>query len=409
MTLTGTKLPKYLFKAVKPDGESVEGEQEAADEATLVRQLQSEGLIPIDTRSSAGLRARLGRVRRRRLTQKEIGILTRELATLLEAGMTLDRSLQILVALTGEEHLVKVLSDLQNRVRGGATFSSALEMQDGQFPRLYVNMVRAGEAGGALDQVLDRLADYLERLAELRQTVTSALIYPSILLVVAGLSVIMLLVFVVPQFTVLFEDMGEALPLPTKIVVGAGDLFRNYWWAMLVGLASIAVALERWLQDPAVRERVDHQILDVPLIGDLVWKMETARLCHTLATLLKNGLPLLSALTLAKEVVSNRKLSGLLNEAGDDLKHGRGLAGPLVRLQALPDLALQMIRVGEESGSLDAMLAKVASIYDRETRSSVQSMLTLLEPILIIGLGVIVAGIIVSILMAILGANELVF
>lgn len=402
-------MPKYLYKAVKLDGESVEGEQEAADEAALVRQLQSEGLIPIETRSSAGLRARLGRARRRRLSQKEIGILTRELATLLEAGMTLDRSLQILVALTDEEHLVKVLSDLQNRVRGGATFSSALEMQDGQFPRLYVNMVRAGEASGALDRVLERLADYLERLAELRQTVTSALVYPSILLVVAGLSVIMLLVFVVPQFTVLFEDMGEALPLPTQIVVGAGDLFRNYWWAMLAAIALIAAMLERWVQDPSVRERLDHRILDFPLVGDLIWKLETARLCHTLATLLKNGLPLLSALTLAKEVVSNRKLSGLLNEAGEDLKHGRGLAAPLARLQALPDLALQMIRVGEESGSLDAMLAKVASIYDRETRSSVQGMLTLLEPILIIGLGVIVAGIIISILMAILGANELVF
>jgi general secretion pathway protein F len=270
-------------------------------------------------------------------------------------------------------------------------------------------MVRAGEASGALDQVLDRLADYLERVAELRQTVTSALVYPSILLFVAGLSVILLLVFVVPQFTVLFEDMGEALPLPTRIVVAAGDLFRNYWWAMLTVIAIAAVIIERWLQDDAVRARVDHKLLDVPLFGDLIWKMETARLCHTLSTLLKNGLPLLNALNLAKEVVSNRRIGAKLDEASDDLKHGRGLAGPLARLEALPDLALQMIRVGEESGALDAMLAKVASIYDRETKNSVQSMLTLLEPVLIIGLGVIVAGIIISILMAILGANELVF
>jgi general secretion pathway protein F len=158
-----------------------------------------------------------------------------------------------------------------------------------------------------------------------------------------------------------------------------------------------------------VRIRLDHRVLELPLAGDLVWKMETARLCHTLAALLKNGLPLLSALNLAKEVVSNRKIAGLLDEASDDLKHGRGLAGPLARLEALPDLALQMIRVGEESGALDGMLAKVAGIYERETRNSVQSMLTLLEPVLIIGLGVIVAGIIISILMAILGANELVF
>ncbi|EXJ17114.1 type II secretion system F family protein [Imhoffiella purpurea] len=402
-------MPKFFYKAVKPDGEAVEGELESVDEATLIRRLQGEGLIPIETRTTRSLMSRFGRTRRRRLSQKETGILTRELATLLEAGMTLDRSLQILVDLTQEQHIVRVLSDLQERVRGGATFSSALEAQDGQFPRLYVNMVRAGEASGALDQVLDRLADYLERVAELRQTVTSALVYPSILLFVSGLSVIMLLVFVVPQFTVLFDDMGEALPLPTQIVVAAGDLFRNYWWAMLCMVALVAVLIERWLQNPRVRDRVDARVLTLPMFGDLVWKMETARLCHTLSTLLKNGLPLLNALTLAKEVVSNRKLSGLLNEAADDLKHGRGLASPLARLEALPDLALQMIRVGEESGSLDAMLAKVASIYDRETRTSVQSMLTLLEPVLIIGLGVIVAGIIISILMAILGANDLVF
>ena len=401
-------MAKYLYKAVKLDGETVEGEMDAVDESAVVTALQKEGLIPLQTRSAAGLRARLGRTRKRRLTPKEIGILTRELATLLEAGMTLDRSLQILVDLTDAEHLARVLSDLQERVRGGATFSSALEAQEGQFAKLYVNMVRAGEASGALDQVLDRLADYLERVAELRQTVTSALVYPSILLFVAGFSVILLLVFVVPQFTVLFEDMGEALPLPTRIVVATGDLFRNYWWAMLGGVALLAVLVERWLQDDEVRARVDHRLLGVPLFGDLIWKMETSRLCHTLATLLKNGLPLHTALTLAKEVVSNRKIAGLLEEAGEELKRGRGLAGPLARLGALPALALQMIRVGEESGALDAMLAKVASIYDRETRSSVQSMLNLLEPVLIIGLGIVVAGIIVSILLAILGANELV-
>jgi general secretion pathway protein F len=402
-------MPLYSYKAVKPDGEAVEGDTEAPDEAAVVRLLQAEGLIPIQTRPAGGLRVQIGSKRRRTMSQKDIGVMTRELATLLEAGLTLDRSLQILVDLTSEEHLVRVLADLQQRVRGGSTFSAALEQQGGQFPRLYVNMVRAGEASGALDQVLARLADYLERTAELRETITSALVYPAILLVVAGLSVIMLLVFVVPQFTVLFEDMGAALPLPTRIVVGAGDLFRNYWWAMLAGIALIAVTIEQRLKRPEVRERFDRRLLATPLFGDLVWKLETARFCHTLATLLKNGLPLLSALTLAKEVVANHKIAGLLGEAAEDLKHGRGLAEPLSRREVLPQLAMQMIRVGEESGALDTMLAKVAEIYDRETRSSVRRMLTLLEPVLIIGLGIVVAGIIISILMAILGANDLVF
>jgi general secretion pathway protein F len=331
------------------------------------------------------------------------------LATLIEAGLTLDRSLAVLVDLTPEEHVVKVLSDLQEGVRGGASFSAALEAQDGQFSKLYVNMVRAGEASGALAEVLSRLADYLERTAELRGTVTSALVYPMILLVVAGLSVIMLLVFVVPQFTVLFEDMGAALPLPTRIVVGAGDLVRGYWWALLVLIAVAALLIERWLQNSDNRRRFDYRVMRLPLFGDLIWKMETARLCHTLSTLLKNGLPLLSGLNLAKEVVSNRKIGDGLAEAAEDLKHGRGLAEPLTTGAVLPELALQMIRVGEESGTLDAMLAKVADIFDRETKLSVQRMLTLLEPALIIGLGIVVAGIIISILMAILGANELVF
>jgi general secretion pathway protein F len=213
---------------------------------------------------------------------------------------------------------------------------------------------------------------------------------------------------VVPQFTVLFQDMGAALPLPTRIVIAVGDLFRDYWWAMLVVIAVLALAVERWMQKPGVRTRLDHKVLDLPLFGDLVWKLETARFCHTLSTLLKNGLPLLSALNLSREVVGNRKISGLLEEAGEDLKHGRGLAEPVARREILPQMALQMIRVGEESGTLDAMLGKVAETYDKETEASVKRLLTLLEPVLIIGLGIVVAGIIISIIVPILGANELV-
>jgi general secretion pathway protein F len=402
-------MARYMYKAVKLDGEEVEGEQEAVDEAALVARLQGEGLIPLVTRPAGGLTARLARRRRKELTAKDIEVVTRQLATLLESGLTLDRSLQVLADLSTDDTVIRVLADLQDRVRGGATFSAALEAQGGQFPKLYVNMVRAGEASGALDEVLTRLADYLERSAELRGTVSSALVYPMILLVIAGLSVIMLLVFVVPQFTVLFEDMGAALPLPTQIVVSTGDLFRNYWWALLVIIAVIAVLTERWLQDPDNRRRFDFKVMSLPLFGDLIWKMETARFCHTLATLLKNGLPLLSGLNLAKQVISNRKIGEGLDQVAEDLKHGRGIAGPLQQHEVLPQLAQQMIRVGEESGTLDAMLAKVADIFDRETRTAVQRMLTLLEPMLIIGLGVIVAGIIISILMAILGANELVF
>lgn len=399
---------RFAYKAVRPDGEPVEGEVEAADEAAVIRHLQGAGLIPIQARPACGFTLKRRARRERGLTRKEVGVLTRELSTLLEAGLTLDRSLQILIDLSDEERIVKVLSTLQDRVRGGATFSAALEEQGGQFPRLYVNMVRAGEAGGALDGVLARLADYLERTAELRESVTSALVYPAILLFVAAASVILLLVFVVPQFTVLFQDMGTALPLPTRIVIAVGDLFRNWWWAFPAVVALIVGGVERWLRRPGARERLDRRLLALPLFGDLIWKMETARFCHTLSTLLKNGLPLLGALNLAKEVVGNRKLAGLLDEAGEELKRGRGLAGPVAQREILPQMALQMIRVGEESGSLDSMLAKVAEVYDKETQASVRRLLTLLEPVLIIGLGLLVAGIIISIIVPILGANELV-
>ncbi len=404
-------MPLYSYKAVKYDGEVQQGEQEAADEAALVGLLQTQGLIPLKIKPARGnlWQWLVGDQKRALLTDQEIGLLTRELATLLEAGLPLDRALQTLIDLSEEEQKGRLLVSIQEEVRAGVALSVALEKQRGLFSRLYVNMVRAGEASGALQQVMVKLADYLDRIGELRESIKSALVYPLILVGVAGLSVILLLVFVVPQFAQLFADMGEQLPLATRIVIAAGDLFRDYWWAMLSSLAIFAVIIDRWLKQPDNRRRWDERVLRLPVLGDLLLKLETARFCRTMAILLENGLTLLSALNLSKEVVVNRKLAAGLGDAADDLKHGKGLAGPLTQRRLLPKMAVQMIQVGEESGQMGPMLGRVADIYDRETSASVKRMLTLLEPILIIGLGVVVAGIIMSILVAILSANELVF
>lgn len=401
----------FSYKAVRANGEVVEGEMEAADQAALVRKLQLEGCIPIKTlpAKSGGLRRSKAKAGGKRLSQEKVTHLTRELATLLEAGMTLDRSLQILSELSDKEEARRLLDRLREKVQGGSSFSAALEEQQGQFTPLYVNMVKAGEAGGVMQNVLERLADYLERSGDLRESVRSALIYPMILLLVAGLSVALLLVFVVPQFSQMFADMGQTLPLPTQIVIAVGDAFRAWWWAGIGGTFLLIAGFQARLQKPAVRYKWDKRILGWPLFGDLVAKVETARFTRTLATLLDNGLPLLTALGLVKDVVSNRIVAEVIAQAAESLKNGKGFADPLIQSKVLPPLALQMIKVGEESGSLEAMLNKIADVFDQEVRNSVKRMLTLLEPLLIVGLGIIVAGIIISILLAVLSANELAF
>lgn len=399
----------YSYKAVKANGEVVEGDMEVTDQTELVSRLQADGLIPIKM-AAAGKGGLLNMTiggKKAAVSQQQILHLTRELATLLEAGMTLDRALYILIGLGDDPALVSMLEAIRDRVHSGMPLSEALEAQGKVFSPLYISMVKAGEAGGVLQEVLHRLVDYLERSQELRESVRSALTYPMILFVVAGLSVIGLLVFVVPQFSQMFEDMGQVLPLPTQIVIGIGDAFRNYWWAMAL-LVFVGIAWFRQeLSKPASRARWDRRLLNNRLVGDLVAKVETARFSRTLSILLANGLPLLTALKLVKEVIGNTVIAESIAEASDKLTHGKGLSGPLIEQQVLPPLALQMIKVGEETGDLGPMLDKVADVFDREVRLAVKQMLTLLEPAVIVGLGVIVAGIIVSILLAVLGANEL--
>ena len=407
-------MPRYRYEAVDAAGEMVRDELEAATVDAAVERLRDQGLLPLSVDESRGGVLRGGLLgqplfsKRRTLSRKSVALLTQQLASLLNAGMPLDRALTILIGVAEDGQAKTLLERVQEKVRGGSTLADALEAQ-GVFSRFYLNMIRAGEAGGALEVVLKRLTEFLERSQALRETVTSALIYPVILLTVAALSVIVLLAFVVPQFQRLFADAGKALPLATQIVIAVGEGFRHYWWAGLIVIGLIVMAGRWQLSQPDSRARWDRRLLRLPLFGDLIAKVETARLSRTLGTLLGNGVSLLNALTIVRETLSNQVLAAALGEVAEHAKTGRGLAEPLSETGSFPKLAVQMIRVGEETGQLQEMLLQVADTYDEEVRTAVKRLLTLLEPALILGLGVIIAGIIMSILVAILSLNELAF
>ncbi|MFO1422749.1 MAG: type II secretion system F family protein [Candidatus Competibacteraceae bacterium] len=406
-------MPRYRYEAVDAAGETLREELDAASPESAVEHLRDQGLLPLSVAEvrEGWLRGGLGQPlfsKRQSISQKSIMLLTQQLSSLLNAGLPLDRALTILIGVAGDERSRALLERVQEKVRGGSSLADALEAQ-GVFSRFYLNMIRAGEAGGALEAVLKRLTEFLERSRALRETVTSALIYPAILLSVAALSVIILLTFVVPQFQRLFADAGKTLPLATQIVIAVGDGFRHYWWVGVILIGLIVMVIRQQLSRPESRLRWDRGFLRLPLFGDLIAKVETARLSRTLGTLLGNGVSLLNALTIVRETLSNQVLVAALGEVAEHVKTGRGLADPLLESEVFPKLAVQMIRVGEETGQLQEMLLQVAETYDGEVQTAIKRMLTLLEPALILGLGVIIAGIIMSILVAILSLNELAF
>ena len=293
-------------------------------------------------------------------------------------------------------------------MRGGKALSQALDARREVFSRFYINIVRAGEAGGALGVVLQRLADTMERNKELRDTVKSALIYPTILVCVAVASVILLLSWVVPQFESTFAQAGKALPLPTQVVIFVGKFLKDWWWAMLDRRRRSAIAwFRRRGNDPAIRFKRDTRLLRAPLLGDLIAKVEVARFARTLATLLGNGVTLLGGLSIVKETMTNAVLGGALEGVIAKLREGKGFGRPLAETNLYPRLAIQMIMVGEESGRLEEMLARVADVYDREVQVAVKRFLAILEPALILGLAVLIGGIVLSILLGVLGMTEL--
>jgi general secretion pathway protein F len=381
------------------------------NQAAVADRLQSMGLIAIlveETVRKAGAAAKGQRLfGKSSVSQEDVAIFTQEIATLLKAGLPLDRCLEILIGLAATEPVRQLMLQMREDVRGGAALSVAMESHQQVFSRFYLNMIRAGEAGGALDVVLQRLNEFMERSRDLRDTVKSALIYPAILVGVAVLSVVVLLMWVVPQFSQMFEESGKALPMPTQIVIAAGDFFRNYWWAMALGAVGVYSWFKRQMQVPASRYRWDKRLLELPLVGDLLGKLEVARFSRTLGTLLGNGVTLLTALSIVKETLSNTVMSEGLGAVATQLKEGKGLGKPLMESGLFPKLAVHLVMVGEETGKLQEMLIRIADIYDREVHSTVKRMLSLMEPVLILGLGLVIGGIIMSILVAILSVNDL--
>ena len=410
-------MPLYSYRAVTPAGDVSSGELEAANESEIVDRLRDQGLLPMQIAQSIGAVAAGERAAKparaslfapRRVTRDNVLGLTRELATLLRAGLPLDRALELLITLAPSLPGAVMLQGIRDEVRGGKSLSQALDARREVFSRFYVNIVRAGEAGGALGTVLARMAETMERTKELRESVRSALIYPTILVFVAVASVMVLLVFVVPQFQTTFAQAGKALPIPTQIVIVAGTFLRNWWWALIPAAVLAVLWFRRRGRTPAVRRLRDTRMLRMPLVGDLIAKVEIARFARTLATLLANGVTLLAGLSIVKETMGNVVLQNALDGVTAKLREGKGFGRPLAETGLFPRLATQMILVGEESGRLEEMLGRVADVYDREVATAIKRFLAVLEPVLILGLAVLVGGIVFSILLGVMGMSELV-
>jgi type II secretion system protein F len=404
----------FQYRAADQTGKIIEGVMEAEVEQSVVSRLHEMGCIPLrialpgDYAGSAA-QLRLPILTRRKVSQQQLLQFTQELSTLLSAGLPLDRSLSILGGLIEEKEFSAVLKTTVEAVRAGKSLAASMGEHPEVFPKLYVNMIRAGEAGGILESVLRHLAEYLESSQALKEDVKSALIYPMILATAAGLSLIILFIYVIPRFSLIFKDVGKALPWITRMVIEFSHVLTQYGWiGSLLVFVAVAGGLF-YVRTPEGKAETDSLLLRLWLLGDLIRKFETARFARTLSALLKGGVPLLDALGTVQGVVGNRLLARALGQVQVRVREGKGMARPLGESGLFPPLALNMIAVGEETGKLEAMLAEVAGYYDQEVKRTTKRLTALLEPALILGMGLIIGVVVVSMLMAIFSINDLPF
>jgi general secretion pathway protein F len=394
----------YSYTATTYEGALVEGIVEAPDERAAVEKIRNTGIIPIRISvPKAGTKRRLSL----RSSRGDLLTFTTELSALLGAGLPIDRSLNILSEISEGARMKEVINSVLAGIRGGSSFSEALQKHPDIFPKLYTNMVRAGETGGVLDVVLDKLNEFLETSKELRDSVVSAMVYPLVLTVTGGASIVILLTFVIPRFTAIFSEIGGSLPLSTRLILGISEALRFSWWILFPAIAGAFVFVRSYIKTDRGAYKWDE--LKLKLFGDVVRKLETARFCRTLGTLLRSGVPFLQALNNSKEVMGNRIIAGSIDSITKNVREGKGIAAPLMDAGIFPQLALSMIKVGEETGQLDTMLLKVATTYEKGLRDAVKRFMSLLEPAIILAMGIIIAFIVISMLMAVFSILDLPF
>ncbi len=406
----------FNYKATDPNGKIVTGTQDASDEKGVVAALHAQGYIPIRITSAAKVSSRLSLKWEastfsilKKVSDKDILRFTEDLATLLGSGLTLDRSLQILRDASDKQALKAVLSGVLKAVQKGRYLSDALADHPKEFSQFYLNMIKAGEAGGFLDLILDRMSIYLRDIGDLKDYIVSAMIYPLFLLCIGGISMLILLTYVIPKFAVIFADLGQALPLSTQLLLGAAAFLRRYFLLLLTILVVAIFAGRRFAMSAAGRYRIDSFFTRLPVAGAFIRELETARFARTLGTLIRSGVPILGSLTLVQGVISNRVIAESLDGIRERVREGDALSKPLADSNMFPQLATQMITVGEETGRLDEMLFKIGDIYEKKVRSFIKKGMSLMEPAVILAMGIIIGFIVISMLMAIFSMNEIPF
>jgi general secretion pathway protein F len=406
-------MPDFAYKATDSMGKIVEGLMEAPAKQEVITKLQSLGYIPIKIGNPSKGRGfsldidLMGIFKR--VSSRDVMAFTQQLSTLLSAGLPLDKSLFIVSDLTEKSELKRVVSDVLSSIQEGISFADALLKHPKVFSKLYINMVRAGEAGGVLELVLERLEDFLESSQELKDYITSSMLYPLLLTGVCGLTIVLLLTFVIPKFSAMFEDVGGGIPASAQLLLSASEFMKSYWWLLLGLLVGAYAGIRRYLGTEQGKFQWDGLKLKLIMVKPLVQKVEVARFARTLGTLIKSGVPILQSLNIVKETIGNRVIASSLTGIHEGIKEGEGIAKPLKNAKTFPSLAIHMITVGEETGKLDEMLLKVADTYDLDVRNAIKRLVALLEPCLILFMAFVVGSIVIIMLLAIISVNDISF